>query len=284
MDSRAHTASSLRIGAFLALTLGGVPVASAQDGAARLIEAEAAYERLEVDVALELADRAERSGGLTEGEVRRVYRLAGLAHAVLGHYEDARTAYLRLLAVDPAATTGADIAPRLREPFFAARAYWAQRAPFGIEASVGEHGLLLELEDPLQLAQRIELAIRSTTGDSFDVISLSAAPRNEHTLPRLRTGASISYFVTVFDAYGNRLASLGSRVTPRIALMERAARPALTTAEYDGSEAADASSDGIFESPWFWLAGGLAAAALAGVIAAVLLLGPREGRFAVVTD
>ena len=240
----------------------------------RIREAEDAYENLEVEQAIELGEASIETGDASPGVLRRAYRLLGLARAAVGDNRGARDAYRRLLALEPDATLEVSVAPRLREPFYSARAYWEGRPPFGIRVTFGRGGLTLNLEDPLNLAATISVSSRAGSESAFQTERLEAAEFLGLRVPGAAAARQIEYYLTVYDEFQNTLLRRGTSVDPVVLSAPRIAQPAQVSPSPDDSST-------LFEEPWFWVVAGVVVAAGLGVAVGLALSDSRSGRFVV---
>lgn len=188
-------------------------LASAQDP---LDQAEQAY--LDVDFARtrELAQQALSRGGYGRADLVRIYRLLGVAAAALGDEAASRDAYVRMLALDPAAELPGNLSPRLLQPLMEARGQWtARQGQFALEARRlrGARGIELSLEDPLGMAARVIVFARAR-GRETQRIELTAEPTSVVRVPDLTAEDDIEYYAHVVDSNGNRLIELGTEVEP----------------------------------------------------------------------
>src|SRR5688572_9946747 len=88
--------------------------------ARRVVEEEVRYDR-----AQELLVTALHKGDNGPEDLAAIYELAGVAAVVLGQREAGEQYFRRLLALRPEAKLPADTAPKIVEPFTAARAHMA---------------------------------------------------------------------------------------------------------------------------------------------------------------
>lgn len=91
----------------------------------KLDQARKAIDDVRFDEAQRLLVGALNDGGNSTAAVREIYRLSASTALVLGQREVGEQYYRRWLALDAGAAVGADVAPKLREPFEAAQAYIA---------------------------------------------------------------------------------------------------------------------------------------------------------------
>lgn len=177
-----------------AVMVSGVASAGAQsaegEGTQRLREAEEAYLAVNFAGVSQAADAAIEAGGLDQEQLARAYRLLGLGRAAAGDAQGAVQAYRSLLAIEPDARVDANLAPRLRSPFFEAQGYWAGR---------GE-----------RLALHCDRQGQSATVSVVDVLGLGARLVDEHGVvrdpaPELVVESSESLGFRVEDAHGNVL-------------------------------------------------------------------------------
>jgi len=126
----------------------------------KLVAARAAVVGVHYDDAKRLLGEALALGGSSAREVAEIYRLSARTEAVLGHDAEAEQAARRWFALEPAATLPDDLAPKLREPFTAARAYVAAHGHLAVEARWrNDHELEVTVaSDPLAMVAAITVA------------------------------------------------------------------------------------------------------------------------------
>jgi len=186
----------------------------------RVAGARDAYAEVDFDGTVRLAAEAIEGGGMTLEETNEAYRLLGLAHAALGNQPEARSAFVRLLAIDPDVRLERRLSPALRSPYMEARGYWAQyRERLSIQARLGGERLTVAIGDPTDLAETVRIRHRLNPGDDYESFEGGAAPRVE-----LEVGERAELVVELLDSHGNTLARLGTELEPhRVGVWETGA-------------------------------------------------------------
>ncbi len=203
-------------------------VAEAQRDA--LSEAERAYQEVDFERTLRLAEAALEAGGHDVDESARIYQLIGIAAAALGDEDRSRDAYTHMLALRPDTEIDLSLAPRLRSPFLEARGFWAAQ-PAGLGARVsllsrrGE--LRLTLSDPIRMAASVVMVSR-VAGAEPQQVQREAASELRFALPGFE-GGQVEYYARVLDGYGNAVVEIGSEDEPHVVGQPRAPGPARTS-------------------------------------------------------
>lgn len=164
----------------------------------RLDEARQAIEGVRYDEAQHLLVAALEAGESSPAALREIYRLSASTAVVLGQVNAGEQYFRRWLALEPGAVLGADVSPKLRAPFDAAKAYMGAHGSFEVTvARTGPSEASVELvSDPLAMARGVRLAA-STAAIPFD------AERRARLA--VTTGAAHAF---VLDEYGNILREL----------------------------------------------------------------------------
>ena len=87
-------------------------------------QAERAYREVDFPRQRALALQALEQGNGDPARVAQIYRLLGIAHAVLGEPEAAKEAFARLLELEPGIELERSLSPRVRSPYLEARGEW----------------------------------------------------------------------------------------------------------------------------------------------------------------
>ena len=208
--------------------------------------------------------KALENGGHSRRELIRIYQLLGISAAALEREEDARDAYIRMLALDPDHEVDRNLAPRLRSPFLEAKGYWTARSDrleAEVELARDDGALRVTLGDPLDMAQAVIVRARPAGATSWSDTRVPALDSQLVPVDGLAEADRVEYAVEVHDAYGNRLLELGTVGSPR-ALGEMPVGPG------PGNE--PEGGDTIFSSPIFWgVAGAVVIGATLGIVFAV---------------
>ena len=161
----------------------------------KLAQARDEIEKVHYDRAQTLLVEALQEGGNSPSALAEIYRLAASTAVVLEHADVGEQYYRRWLALDPHAELSRDVAPKLREPFVAAKAYMQAHGSLVVHvarAAAGDVDVFVE-SDPLSMVARVALA-----GDK--PVPLAA----DHHAHLAGSGDS----VVVLDELGNHLLEL----------------------------------------------------------------------------
>jgi hypothetical protein len=191
------------------LVLGLAMVARADSP--KLAEGRKAIDEVRYDDAQRLLVAALEEGDNSPAAMREIYRLSASTAVVMGQSEVGEQYYRRWLALDPSATLSSDVAPKLREPFDAARAYIAAHGGLEISGSrTSPTELQIEIvSDPLAMVRAARL------GPAGQPAAFGAQRRM-----RLAVAAETAH-IAIVDHYGNTLLELevapgtGPLVEPR---------------------------------------------------------------------
>jgi len=170
----------------------------------QLDEARRAVAEVRYDDAQRLLVTALEAGGNSPVAVHEIYKLAGQTAVVLGQDEVGERFYRKWLVLDPGATISSDVAPKLRAPFEAARAYLAAHGRFEVVASrLSATEVELELRsDPLALAHGARVVAAAGAAPA------AVVPFDRDRRARLATETAAQARAEVLDAYGNTLVEL----------------------------------------------------------------------------
>ena len=135
-----------------------------------------------------------QAGGNDLAATREIYRLLAHASAALGRADDAEQYDRVWIAIDPSASLGADVSPKLREPFDAAKSFVAARGGLDIDAATTADGIIVRVaSDPVGIARAAKLV----TGADLATFDTARSARV--------AGAGR---IAVVDRYGNTIAEL----------------------------------------------------------------------------
>jgi len=169
-------------------------------GAAALARARDHVAAVELDLARTALDEALRAGDSGPAELAEIYLLSGRVAAALGRPDEASEHFRRLLAIDPDAALPAGLAPKIVEPFEAAR---RSRGRLRVRAELRasrDPSLVVTVEsDPLAM---VAGARASMSGEQTVVVT--GARRMILRLPPGSDDARIA--LAIVDRHGNRLA------------------------------------------------------------------------------
>ena len=171
---------------------------AARADSAKLEQARQAIDGVRYDEAQRLLVAALEAGANPPAALREISQLSASTAVVLGQADAGEQYYRRWLALDPTATLGKDISPKLRGPFDAAKAYIGAHGRFDVTASrTGQREVVVEIvSDPLAMARSVRLE-RGELTTQFDT--------TKHAKLAVDVVAVRAY---VLDEYGNVLREL----------------------------------------------------------------------------
>ncbi len=124
----------------------------------RLAAARRAIDDVRYDRAQELLGEALRQGGSSPEEMIEIYALAASTAVVLDKEDLGELYYRRLLCIDPKANLDADLAPKFRRAFAAARAYVSAHGALRVRTRRQGDTIEVVVEsDPLAMVSAISL-------------------------------------------------------------------------------------------------------------------------------
>jgi hypothetical protein len=165
----------------------------------KLAQARTAIDEVRFDDAQRLLVGALAEGGNSPAAVREIYKLSARTAVVLGQREIGEQYYRRWLALDPSASLGADVAPKLREPFEAAQAYIAAHGRMSAMATrISADVLDVAVTDPLAMAV------------SATIVGGTPVPLSAERRARLAPPDAGSVVIAVLDDRGNKLVELAA--------------------------------------------------------------------------
>lgn len=171
----------------------------------KLPQARTAVDEGRFDEAQRLLVGALNDGGNSTAAMREIYRLSASTALVLGQREVGEQYYRRWLALDAGAAVGADVAPKLREPFEAAQAYIAAHGRLTATATWRSASELeIAVSEPFAMA-----ASATTTGGQPVALS------TEHRARLTPTGTP-PVTVAILDDHANHLLELQTAPPERI--------------------------------------------------------------------
>jgi hypothetical protein len=273
--------------------------AAEDDPAVLLKQAEAHYEQLEYEKALQELIKVQAAEGATPIQKARAYLYMGVCFTALGKASDAVAAFAEVLKRRPNFRMPAGVSPSIRAMFKAAleklglpetpqeggqpgggssgpaeppsaggqgvdldaQAPRRLRAGKSVEVSV-------EIDDPDKKVAELVIRWRRRKGPDYSTIQLSHKPGAKQTqgvIPAAVVGdepGKLTFFVEARDKSGRRLATAGTPDDPYEVTLQKPTHDK----EKGGGKG------------WWWLAiGGGVAAVAGGVIAAVLLTRDSSG-------
>lgn len=186
------------------------------ESVATLAEVEAAYAEVDLERTYSLALAALGAGGHDMKATARLYHLYAVAAAATDRADEAREAFLRVLAIDSRGKLDKKLSPKIRAPYLEARGAWADASggkSLAVAVSREDGAPVLTLDGPLGAVSRVLVRARRKSGEGFQELSFTPATRI--ALPEPLRGGGFEYVVHLEDAAGNRLHELGSDAAPR---------------------------------------------------------------------
>jgi len=222
-------------------------------------QAERAYREVDFPRQRALALQALEQGNGEPARVAQIYRLLGIAHAVLGEPEAAKEAFARLLELDPGIELERSLSPRIRSPYLEARGEWdvaGEHLGVSIIVFDAKRGLSVAVHDPRDMVRRVRLRVSTGSTDAPGARpGIPAAPELYFPPTELRPGSR--HRLELLDEYSNVLAlrDLPELAAPAPAPLVRGAGTA------PPSQVDEARSGFAAAAPWL-LGGGAAVIAL----------------------
>jgi tetratricopeptide (TPR) repeat protein len=233
-------------------------------------EGMAAFEDLEFERAIEILDRA-LGESLTREEKIATYKTLAFAHGALGHTDETRASFVRLLRVDENFDLEKSVAPKVRALFEEARAAVAtgkgvpgavqpeERAPH-LKPEMSPHRpregqpIMVYVDYPGGVAHKVQLFHRSRGQARFSMVTANSDAEGhfELRLPGSEVRApGLDYYLTAVDESGAAVARAGTLAQPLTVEVTVPPRP-------------------VYKKGWFWglivglaVAGGAVGAAVA---------------------
>jgi hypothetical protein len=188
---------------------------------------EEAYRAVDFEAVLRLAEAAIRAGGNEPSSMARLEFLRGVASAALARPQQAQTAFIHLLGIDPNQKLERELSPRLRAPYLEARGFWSSnRERLSATARLEAGSLRVALGDPAKMVHRVRVSLRRAGTHEFHDSLHAAAADLRVALPS--SGASdVEAAITLVDEFGNSLHEQGTKLAPlRLERTARAPGPA----------------------------------------------------------
>jgi hypothetical protein len=220
-----------------------------------LAAAEEHFQAVEFDAARDAAHAAVRTGKLEPEQLTRAYEIIGVSAAAVGNQEEARAAYLRLLALKIDAPASDILPPEKNRVFYEAQGFWFARSDrFDLRVwEAPDRRVEVTVRDPLAMAHTLthgpkdKPAVRESEqlGQVAGPFWLTLAP----DVP-----SELSFELR--DAYGNVLVRRELTVKPCCAPSEVAeqaleAEPAKPPPELPPPNRSD-TRKALWRSPWLW--------------------------------
>jgi tetratricopeptide (TPR) repeat protein len=251
------------------------------DEASRLALADQHLQAVEFDAARAAAHAAIESGKLEVKELARAYEIIGVSAAAVGNNEEARAAYLRLLALDADARPSDILPPEKNRVFYDAQGFWHGRAErFELAVTVlAPRQVRVTVRDPLAMANTLAFGDASAEERATRPLTAGATPI-ELSFP---AGPPLELAFELRDLHGNVLA----RAQQHLADAKAAAPCCAPTLEAEPDPGVRASESmpsapvrkdeprKLWRSPWLW--GAISVVVVgAAVTTTVLLVRDRE--------
>ena len=229
--------------------------------AADVEAAEQLYTKLDYEEANATAERVVRQRGLSHDQLVRAYRVLAITHAILGKDQEAKDAFLKLLASDPDYAVDPNLGPKVTTPFLEARGVFRTlptKPGVSVTAKVRSDGgqLRVTTRDPQKAVKRVVVGYRWTSAGEFTTAPIAVGvgvPVEVSPAPAGRT--RLDFFAQAFDDHDNAILEAGNPQVPKSAFAD----PAPGGGGGGGGEATSGGS--VLSSPVFWI---LSAAVVAG--------------------
>ncbi|HUU01372.1 MAG TPA: hypothetical protein VM425_08045 [Myxococcota bacterium] len=237
--------------------------------------ATSAYAELDFEKALSLIQQAKQEEGNSRDQLLRIYHIDGLCQGALGHYDLALSAFLKLLALNPAFRLSADVSPRVRKPFEdllkqdLPRLEVRSIPPAG--AWKGEPvGLTFEVvADPAKMMRSIRIWYKTGKQQKYKSIRAPLKDKGRHMVnlsaPSFTgTKGTLSWYALAEGEHFSELRQFGDVLHPaKLDIIDRAEQEVATSRPW-------------YKRWWVWtIVGGLAVAG--ATTAAVLATRPANG-------
>lgn len=189
-------------------------VAHADEGA------EALLRRKEFVLARDQALAELATGERDAAELIPLYRVLAIASGSIAEQgEEARQAFVWLLALDPEFRLGAEWPVEVRSPYMEARGDVSAH-PSVLSASgrlaADECALLVAMMDPFALAARLRLRVRNRGESQYVETVRVPEPEVAFSLPENPEHLGLEYTLSLLDEHGNRIWQQGSDEAPNV--------------------------------------------------------------------
>ena len=213
-------------------------------------QAERAYREVDFPRQRALARQALEQGNADPARVAQIYRLLGIAHAVLGEPEVAKEAFARLLELDPSIELQRSLSPRIRSPYMEARGerdVASEHLGLSVIVFDAKRGLSIAVFDPKDMVRRVRLRVGANEPAAAGI---PVAPELYFPPTELRPGSR--HRVELLDEYSNVLAlrDLPELAAPAAAPVVRA------TSTAEPARVEESSSGFTAAAPWLIGGGG----------------------------
>lgn len=210
----------------------------------KLEEARRLVDDLELEKAAKALDAAERVEGNDLATTLDILALQGIVYGTLGKDAKAKDAFRELLVLSPKYKLPADQPPRVRTPFYEAKAWAEDNGPLtvtpGAEAAAGQVAEVQVAVEPdvLRLAKSVRFHLK-VGGSERTVDALLSGGRAAAPVG----AAQVDWWAQVLGARGRVLLEVGSAAAPRHEGREGAAVVATTSP--DEKPSPGAVKDGV---------------------------------------
>jgi len=239
----------------------------------KLEEARALVDDLAFEKAASVLDAAARMEGNSRQEVLNILALQGIVHGTLGKQARAYDAFRELLLLDPGYQLSADQPPRVRTPFYEAKAWVQDNGPFDATASAevqdGEVRAVVVTtsKDVLRLARAVRFHLRVEGVERSEEVALVDGRAEA------KVGApQVAWWFEVLGAHQRVLLEGGSATAPR----EETAGSAAVPVEAPGVSSAGPSRRGWLLPTGFGLVGASVVAGGVGVVFGLMASSARS--------
>lgn len=240
------------------MCIAGIATSEADQGATSepvaLLEAREAMEAAEFARVLTSTTNAIASGALTSLQLQECYRIEGEALVAMGKAAEARSAFSKLLLMNPAAVLGEFVSPKISEELEAARSALAGAALQAKADARPGGGVAIEVTaDPQAMSREVELAYVGRGGAEAKVRSKLSNGSASFDVP---AGAAASVHLRLLDLHGNTLAEYAVTRTVPVAVA--------VAVETTSKKKSVQPSPALWSRWWVWAAGGATLAAVGG--------------------
>ncbi|MBW2703107.1 MAG: hypothetical protein JRF33_19965 [Deltaproteobacteria bacterium] len=260
---------------FSFVTLLALSAQAAEPTSVLIDKAAKKYADLDFEGSAGLLDLALANPGNSSGQLVRIHHMKGLIFGALGRYDKAKNSFAVLLALEPSFRLGANVAPRVRDPFRALLSQNPPRFDVGIlppPTAIKGKAVIFTSQvknDSLGMAHNLVVHFRRSSGQYSKInISLSGQGEYRVSIPApiwqgKKQQGPISWYAVVEDKNEAQLRRFGDELHPLVLeVSEQAVAPAMAMTE--------ASS--WYGKWWVWaIVGGVVAA---GATTAVVLSTP----------
>jgi len=256
------------------------PERASLGGAVGIEQAESSLREYVFDRALAEVEAALSSGGLSLDLLRRALKVRAESLSALNRPEDAQQAYARLLSIQPDFDIDDRLGPRIRSPFFDARAFLDEQAERpGLTLSIRENRsgrVHVRVHDPLSMIGKVVVHHRPRGGrGAYSAVALSA----RGGIVPLSDGGAHEVYVRALTPEKSVAFELGAPAKPVSTEIPGTTTTALPARHKTHSaplrptrpavpRARSGSSSSVFESPVFWVIAGVVVtgAAATGIV------------------